>query len=161
MTLVKEAISQDHIDFCLVRNTQANINAGGSLFDLNLLATNFAGSGLGTFNISNIKAVDYNGATLSVGSYTTQVNFMTSAGIQNTAVAALKIMPNPATDKIIIDGLIDSKVSFEIMNVIGQPVMKANLDGKKSVDVSSLEKGAYFLKLNTQQGPVIKKFIKE
>ena len=70
-------------------------------------------------------------------------------------------MPNPASDKITFDGLTDAKINVEIINVIGQTVLKTNLDGKKSIDVSSFEKGAYFIKLNTQQGTIIKKFIKE
>jgi len=161
MTISKAFIGQDHIDFCLVRNNQLNATAGGNLLDINLQASNFSSNGSHNFSISAIKAITYQGAYLPVGSGTALVNFSTTTGIQKNNTTEVRLMPNPASDKLLIDGLTDTKVSFEIINVIGQSVLKANFDGKKSIDVSAFEKGAYFIKINTQQGVVIRKFIKE
>lgn len=160
MTLVKTAISQDHIDLCLVRKDHQNSAAGGTLIDLNLTTTNFSMNGTHNFSISAIKAVDFQGAYLPIGAGTALVNFNTASGIQKVNTAELHIVPNPANDKIYVDGLTE-KTTFEIINVIGQPVLKATLDAKKFIDVSAFEKGAYFIKLSTPQGVVIKKFIKD
>jgi len=161
MTLTKAFIGQDHIDFCLVRNDHQNSTSGGNLFDINLLASNFSSTGIGDFTISAIKAVTYQGTYLPIGSGNALVNFSNSTGIQKVTSTEIKVMPNPASDKITFDGLTDTKITVEIVNVIGQTILKTNLDGKKSIDVSGFEKGAYFIKLNTTQGIIIKKFIKE
>jgi len=160
MTLVKAEFSQDHVDFCLVRKDHQNSTAGGTLFDLNLLTSNFSSNGAHNFTISSVKAISHQGDYLPIGSVSAMVNFSTTTAIQKSNAAEVRIVPNPATDKVIVDGL-NEKVSFEIINVIGQPVLKSTLDTKKTIDVSAFEKGAYFIKLITSQGTLIKKFIKE
>ncbi len=160
MTISKAVLAQDHIDICLVRKDQQNTTAGGTLADINLLTSNFGSSGTGVFSISHIRAVTYQGAYLPVGAGTASVNFVAATGIQKINTELIKVGPNPANDKIMIDGLTE-RTSFEILNVIGQPVLKATCDNKKFIDVAALEKGAYFIKLNTAQGVVTRKFIKD
>lgn len=161
MTVAKAFVSQGHIDFCLVKRDQLDCKSGGKVLDVNLLAGNFATGGTGYFSISSIKALTYSGASLPIGASEGSVNFSTTTSIQKTNSTEIKLMPNPASDKITFEGLTDSKITIEVVNVIGQSVLKTNLEGRKSIDVSSFEKGAYFVKLNTQQGVIIKKFIKE
>lgn len=160
MTLSKAFLGQNYIDICLVRKDQQNTTAGGSLTYLNLLTSNFGSSGTGVFSISDIRAMTYEGAYLLIGAGTASVNFAAATGIQKINTADIKVGPNPANDKIMIDGLTE-RTSFEILNVIGQPVLKASCENKKPIDVASLEKGAYFIKLNTAQGVVTRKFIKD
>lgn len=160
LTLTRAFVAQDHIDICLVRNNHTDISGGGNLVDVNLVANNFSASGVGTFGVSDIKAVTYGGLELPVGSYTTQVNFSTSTGISKINTAEVRILPNPASDKICVEGVAE-KTPFEIINVIGQPVLKATLENKKWIDISGFEKGAYFIKLNSSQGIITRRFIKD
>ena len=161
MTISKAFISQGYIDICLVKKDQLDSKSGGKVMDVNLLVNNFATGGTGYFTISAIKAITYQGAYLPIGSGNASVNFTNTTGLQKAISNEIKIMPNPASDKITLDGLTDTKLLVEVVNMIGQTVLKTNLDGRRSIDVSSFEKGAYFVKLNTQQGVIIKKFIKE
>jgi len=49
-----------------------------------------------------------------------------------------------------------------IMNVMGQEVLHSTLDIQHStLDISSLSPGIYFLTLQTEQGIVSKKFVKQ
>lgn len=161
MTLSKAFIGQDHIDLSLVRNDKMNATTGGTLVDIYFTSTNFSTNGVGHFNISNINAVTYQGAYLPIGYNGATVNFSNSSGIQKNIQAEIRIVPNPASDKISLDGLNDNHLAFEILNIVGQPLVKGYTDNKKTIDISAFENGAYFIKLNTAQGPVIRKFIKE
>jgi len=160
LTLTKAFVSQNHIDICLVRNNHTDISSGGNLVDVSLVANNFAVGGMGTFGVSDIKAVTYGGLELPIGSYDTQVNFSTSAGINKLNTAEVKVLPNPASDKICVEG-VSEKTPVEIINIIGQPVLKATLDNKKWIDISAFEKGSYFIKLSSSQGTIIRRFIKD
>lgn len=163
MTISKAFVSQGYIDICLVKRDQSDaVVFTGKLADINLQTSNFPANGSGYFSISNIRALTYNGAYLPIGSSEASVNFSNSTtGIQKANSTELKLMPNPASDKITFEGLIDTKINVEIVNVIGQSVLKTNLEGRKTLDISSFEKGAYFVKFNTTEGVITKKFIKE
>ena len=160
LTLCKPNISLGYIDYCLVKKDHQNNTGGGNLFDLNLQINNFTSNGIGTFSISNAHALTYQGSYLSIGSVDTTVNFTTATGIKTLTAANFKVIPNPANDKIYVDGL-TTQTSCEIVNIIGQTVVKTNIETNTAIDISMLEKGAYFIKLNTLQGTVVKKFIKD
>ncbi len=74
---------------------------------------------------------------------------------------SLAISPVPAQDilqitiknTIIIDGL-------QVYTAIGQLVLNEN-GFNQSIDVSSLSSGSYFIKINTNEGAVVKQFLKE
>jgi len=72
----------------------------------------------------------------------------------------IKIFPNPATD--IIEILTPLKEDIEILNIQGQHIKSISTTGNKtSIDVSGLSNGMYFLKINTNNGIVVKRFIKQ
>jgi hypothetical protein len=161
LTLCKASVGSGYIDYSLSRKDHTNATTSGNLLDINLLTSSFSIDATANFSIANIKAVNYQGASLNIGSTDVPVNFSSTTGIRAANSTEIKIMPNPATDKISFDGLADAKINIEVVNVIGETILKTNLDGKKSIDVSEFQKGAYFIKLYTTQGLVIKKFIKE
>ncbi len=76
------------------------------------------------------------------------------------------IYPNPTNDKILVQLPANVKVnSFSIISAIGEEIKRTNCiktDDKEIVlDVSTLSKGMYFIKIQSDKNLIIKKFIKE
>tara|TARA_Y100000385_G_scaffold158638_1_gene164486 strand:+ start:2809 stop:3870 length:1062 start_codon:yes stop_codon:yes gene_type:complete len=80
-----------------------------------------------------------------------------TANININAVNDFKIIPNPATDYLFVDNL-DVKNAI-IYNILGKEIMKVNDENK--IDVSSLSKGVYFIRVSDGINSSIKKFIKK
>jgi uncharacterized protein (TIGR02145 family) len=74
----------------------------------------------------------------------------------------MKILPNPAIDKIYIDCAVKQEMDVMIYNVVGNCVMQEKLTGcENSVDISSLTNGIYIIKLTGKNLTVQRKLIKE
>jgi aminopeptidase N len=72
---------------------------------------------------------------------------------------AIIIMPNPAISDLNIE--MPNSVVFEIgiiTNLLGQKVLESDMS---TIDISGLSKGIYSIKISTNEGSIIKKFIKE
>jgi hypothetical protein len=65
--------------------------------------------------------------------------------------------PNPVKNILTIDGLVVKDVV--IYSVLGKAVLKTS--NQKTIDVSSLSKGVYFIKVSDGINASTKKFIKE
>lgn len=71
------------------------------------------------------------------------------------------LYPNPTTAILNISSKNQTEVqSVEIYNIVGQVVI-AIPNTTKTIDVSGLEAGTYFIKLNTEKGSSTTKFVKE
>ena len=71
---------------------------------------------------------------------------------------SISIFPNPATNTINIT--INSNTRYiksEVYNILSQRILETN---KKSISIENLSKSTYFLKIFTEKGILIKKFIK-
>jgi hypothetical protein len=68
------------------------------------------------------------------------------------------IYPNPAQDKLYIQG--PKALSFEIFNSIGERMITGN-SIPDFIDLSTLQKGIYFVKIKTTHGDILQRFIKE
>ncbi len=120
-----------------------------------------------TVNIGNI-AVSGNitvcgHSRCSNGSAATLNVTVTPMGIDEEYLSLLniRIYPNPAKDKLTIETNLNSKISYVIENLLGQKIYSSFVTNKATIDVSFYPKGIYILKLNTDKGIVIKKFVKE
>ncbi len=69
------------------------------------------------------------------------------------------LYPNPATTTLNINGLL-SNATFEISDLSGKLILSMLLNSNQ-VDISSLAKGFYFIKITTEEGSVVRKFVKE
>ena len=67
----------------------------------------------------------------------------------------LKIHPNPFTNEITIDNLLNEQSSYSIINTIGQEVMSGKINFNK-IHVGQLKAGIYILKINNQLVKIIK-----
>lgn len=74
--------------------------------------------------------------------------------------AGISLFPNPASNKINIVVNQDQKViSLTVIDMLGKVILTKN--ETKLLDVSSLQKGTYFIKIKTDAGQTVKKFIKD
>lgn len=70
------------------------------------------------------------------------------------------VFPNPANDRIEITGPLNG--IFEIVSIQGQTINTLNLSGTKTaVDISKLSGGVYTLRIKTDIGIEVRKFIKQ
>lgn len=79
-----------------------------------------------------------------------------TANININAINDFKIIPNPTTDYLLIENL-DIKNAI-IYNILGKEIMKVNNENK--INVSSLSKGIYFIRVYDGINSSIKKFLK-
>jgi len=81
-------------------------------------------------------------------------------GVDDNLADRVKIYPNPATSKINIDAIASVEITgITLYDVLGKNT-GANLTNG-TIDVSKLARGVYILKINTTQGTLTKKVIKQ
>jgi hypothetical protein len=72
------------------------------------------------------------------------------------------IWPSPVSDLVQINNLTDDEVTYQINNVMGQPVKNGSISAThNSIDIQQLETGVYFISLQTISGNTVLKFVKE
>jgi len=74
----------------------------------------------------------------------------------NTSVS---IFPNPATTVLNVEA--EGFSTIELVNVLGQVVYSANATNNMQINVSNLDNGVYFVRLNGANGTATQKFIKK
>ncbi|MBI4649593.1 MAG: T9SS type A sorting domain-containing protein, partial [Bacteroidia bacterium] len=92
---------------------------------------------------------------------TSNVIHFSATGIYEKLISeSIKVYPNPANDKIEIDGLQAGKI--ELMNLQGQVIKKINVSSTKTrLDISKLSGGVYIMRIKTNDGIIMKKLVKE
>jgi hypothetical protein len=116
----------------------------------------------GTIGESIIQYVFYNKFDLADSSY---VNIHFNAiqnGIAHYSNDDLNIYPNPAKEILQVNGL-NTSSSVSIIDIHGSRILNESIDGKtnKSINVSNLSSGIYFLEIRSSKGVSFKKFVKE
>ena len=74
---------------------------------------------------------------------------------------SISIYPNPTSSILTIETNSNTQQKLEIVNLLGQTMYTYYIYSKATVDVSAFAKGIYIMKLNTDKGIIVKKFIKE
>ncbi|MGV7106445.1 DUF7619 domain-containing protein [Flavobacterium sp. U410] len=131
------------------------INDGYVAFKIKTLPTLTVGE---TFsNEANIY-FDYN-FPITTNNYVTTIQALSNPSFEFEKEFVL--YPNPVKDILNISGKNQAEIkSVEIYNIIGQLVIAvSNSTGK--IDISNLENGTYFIKVNSEKGSGNTKFIKE
>lgn len=82
-------------------------------------------------------------------------NFTVQVGIEDQNASNIKLFPNPNTGQFYISGIEDATVS--IYTVSGKRIAEYNNSNGK-VDASELSNGIYFIKINSDQNTVTKRF---
>ena len=69
------------------------------------------------------------------------------------------IFPNPATTVLNVNA--EGYNTLEIVNLLGQTVYTANATSNMQINVSNLNNGVYFVRMNGENGTATQKFIKK
>lgn len=88
----------------------------------------------------------------------------TSLSATNFGLDAISLYPNPTKDvlNISVPSELGNKTSYEVINYLGQSVVKSNSSNSNfTVNTSNFASGVYFIKLQTENGAKTLKFIKE
>ncbi len=86
-------------------------------------------------------------------------------GVVSQDLVGLAIFPNPAKDLLNISlPNLESNATITIYSIQGKQLFSEILNTQataKNIDVASLQSGVYFIKIETQNGSLTKKFVKE
>ncbi|MBL7925543.1 MAG: T9SS type A sorting domain-containing protein [Bacteroidia bacterium] len=103
-----------------------------------------------------IQITDSNGCTRTSDPVTVTVNCRNGIAISTNAVS---VYPNPATDNMVIENIPASDYIIEVINVLGEVVLKNT--NSQMFNVSTLQTGVYQIKITTADELIYHKFIKE
>ncbi|MEM0517643.1 MULTISPECIES: T9SS type A sorting domain-containing protein [Aequorivita] len=78
----------------------------------------------------------------------------------NKSIKDLLVFPNPAQNKLIIHSAIHNFESVSITDINGRIVMNSVNNNSKEIDVSNFNAGMYFITIQSSEGNITKKFIK-
>ena len=74
----------------------------------------------------------------------------------------VKLYPNPASSVVTIESQTINLKSVEIFNSLGQLIQaNPNENNQLNIDVSGLQTGTYFVKVNSDKGVGVSKFVKQ
>ncbi len=74
-------------------------------------------------------------------------------GVIEAQASIVKVYPNPAND--VLNIVTTGNVEYQLINSVGQVVMSGNVDGSARINVSGLNSGVYFLKVNADIQKVV------
>ena len=123
------------------------------------------GYGIGSYNLED----DSGNVIISGGDFGSSESVLFNAkdalsvdeyGLDNL----VNIYPNPVNDNLnVVLTNLNEDVSFEVINTLGQLVLKGNLEGNNRhvVNMSQQLSGIYFIKLSTENGSITKKIVKK
>jgi plastocyanin len=94
----------------------------------------------------------------------TNINWITTS-LTNIGNTAIKIYPNPATDKVFIETgeIVGLELKVTIFDITGRMEHQEliNAGNRVEVDVKNLKRGLYFIQLETKNSQEILKFLKQ
>jgi hypothetical protein len=93
------------------------------------------------------------------GSYVDTCGSITGINPIGNQEILIHIYPNPATNTLYIDGLTGINTA-EVYDISGKLLLSEH-DKTNQINIRSLAKGLYFIKLTTEEGSVVRKFVKE
>jgi hypothetical protein len=163
------AFNSDTLGYTVnVINSVASIDISATANDTGASVT---GTGTQTLQVGentfNITVTAEDGTSTRI--YTVTVNRADATGISDLSQAAqLKIYPNPVKDRLSIENGVSTALNdqelrvdnVEIVDLSGRAVISTSLNDR-SVNVSHLSSGIYFIKIETDKGTVTEKFVKE
>jgi hypothetical protein len=163
--ILNDSVNGTHLDFCASGSCFLNIPLSGSFPAIMPFGFGWAGAHFWTGSIpatSIVKIWVYQAGHTSNGDTLTYIlHGGHDSGIENntTDKDELRIYPNPASNLLYINSS-ENQTITAIYDANGRQVsIKPN--SSHSIDISSLDKGFYFVYLLTDKGIVVRKFVKE
>jgi hypothetical protein len=106
----------------------------------------------------SVVITDVNGCTASSTAYPFFPTSMENISGENEVF----IYPNPVTDELTVQSLKFKVESVEVYDVVGKVLQsqETRTRNQVNVNVSSLAPGIYFVKVESERGIVVRKFVK-
>ena len=92
--------------------------------------------------------------------FTKEICVTATADMIDEINSKLEIYPNPANDKIFIEAEIEIE-NVVVYDIYGRQQSTVNGQQSLSIDLSNLNAGIYIIKINTEEGNIVKQFIKQ
>ena len=114
-----------------------------------------------TYNIpSGAKYVAINCTSNDVfGLFIDDITINAQSSVADQTTSTFSIYPNPATTVLNVNA--EGYNTLEIVNLLGQTVYTANATSNMQINVSNLNNGVYFVRMNGENGTATQKFIKK
>ena len=81
--------------------------------------------------------------------------------LQNNGKQQIEVYPNPAQDKITIDGTFSPQSRYRIVSIDGKTALDGTLsNGSNTITIADLRKGIYLISIEDNGNKTIKKFVK-
>ena len=114
-------------------------------------------AGLGVFDI-NYSYTDVNGCT---GSSTAIVTVEACVGMEETVKESIVVAPNPFNEVVTVKSINNESISVALFNSLGQTIESTVHQGTSiEIDTRELPKGIYYLNVNTIEGKIVKRLVK-
>lgn len=134
---------------------ELSISVDGDTSSLNIYERTYNADGALTSLINKYLDDD----TLRNGTKYLYSNFLAFTGLNKKLDSKVAVYPNPATDKLHIEG-VNSEAVCILFSMSGQQVLSHKLDGgQQAIDLSSLPPGVYFLSIKQDDMVERKKLI--
>ena len=91
-------------------------------------------------------------------SYFDQISFGSTANLESFLVDNIDIFPNPAKNQFNLSSNLNNSLGIQIFDVLGKSVKKLYTN-KKSINISDLNSGIYFVRIKNGENYVTKKLI--
>ncbi len=116
-----------------------------------------------TNTISSLRSIYFtdalNGYAVGLNGTILKKGLNTSAPDIENADSKILIYPNPASDNITVE--VNQKALIEILNLQGQLIKSLESEETQTtINISDIEKGMYFIKIQTNNAFTVKKFVK-
>jgi photosystem II stability/assembly factor-like uncharacterized protein len=103
-----------------------------------------------------------NGVGYAVGSNGTLVKFGTTTSVvESSDLQTVNIYPNPGTGKFTIRWGNPGNTLIEVLDIVGNTVLKKEMSFSSQIDLSDSAKGIYMVRLTNRDRQIIKKIIVE
>jgi hypothetical protein len=122
-----------------------------------LLAFDFSSS-VGTAYNRLVIIPDFEERSQTNVSYFDQISFGSTANLESFLVDNIDIFPNPAKNQFNLSSNLNNSLGIQIFDVLGKSVKKLHTN-KKSINISDLNSGIYFVRIKNGDYYVTKKLI--
>jgi hypothetical protein len=115
--------------------------------------------GTGSFWSDNSHGIYYDLQYSYLKNITFTPNFSTT-GVADKEEDGISVFPNPATSSVKVNGLTEvSEIS--VLDINGKAVINKSADGDANIDLSSIAKGTYLIKIKSKTNTIVRKIIVE
>ncbi|KQT35879.1 cadherin [Chryseobacterium sp. Leaf405] len=108
----------------------------------------FTGNNFSTFGVNNQNELFV--AAVNNGKIFRITTSGTLSSLETDNLSQIRIYPNPASEKVFVEGLTDQNISADIISTEGKIILKsAKVENDGSIDITGIPAGVYYLNLKS------------